>query len=117
MSIATEGRHDGRVAVRRLVARILEGDGTASLTQRRAAFDNHGLPEPLGGFMNRVATQPTLVTEQDFAAARAADLSDDQLFELVICAAVGQAARQYESAIAALDAATDADAADGSHAT
>jgi alkylhydroperoxidase/carboxymuconolactone decarboxylase family protein YurZ len=29
-------------------------------------------------------------------------LSEDEVFELVVCAAVGQAARQYESALAAL---------------
>jgi hypothetical protein len=30
-----------------VVARILEGDGRASHTLRRAAFDNAGLAEPL----------------------------------------------------------------------
>lgn len=33
-------------------------------------------------------------------------MSEDQLFELIICAAVGQATRQFESASAALEAAT-----------
>ena len=32
--------------------------------------------------------------------------SDDQLFELVIAAAVGQSTRMYDSALAALDEAT-----------
>ena len=31
---------------------------------------------------------------------------EDQIFELVVCAAIGQATRQYDSALAALDAAT-----------
>ena len=34
-------------ARRGLVGRILEGDGTASQTLRRGAFDNAGLVEPL----------------------------------------------------------------------
>jgi hypothetical protein len=32
-----------------LIARVLEGDGRASHAQRRAAFDNAGLGEPLPG--------------------------------------------------------------------
>ena len=32
-------------------------------------------------------------------------LTEDQIFELVVCAAVGQATRQYESALEALAAA------------
>jgi hypothetical protein len=35
-------------ARRALVTRILEGDGEASLAQRRAAFDHAGLAGPLG---------------------------------------------------------------------
>jgi hypothetical protein len=40
-------------------------------------------------------------------AVRAAGLSEDQIFEIALCAAIGQATRQYESALAALDAATE----------
>ena len=46
--------------------------------------------------------RPTQVTDADFAAARAAGFSEDQLFELVICAAVGQSARLYDTGLAAL---------------
>ena len=52
--------------------------------------------------IGKVATRPTQVTEADFAAARASGFSEDQLFELVICAAVGQSARLYEAGLAAL---------------
>jgi alkylhydroperoxidase/carboxymuconolactone decarboxylase family protein YurZ len=40
------------------------------------------------------------------AAVLAAGLSEDQLFEIMVCAAIGQAHRQYTSALAALAAAT-----------
>jgi hypothetical protein len=40
-----------------LVARILEGDGSASHAQRRAAFDNAGLAEPLKTLIDKVAKQ------------------------------------------------------------
>jgi alkylhydroperoxidase/carboxymuconolactone decarboxylase family protein YurZ len=91
-----------------LVARILEGNGKVSHAQRRAAFDNTLLTEPLRTLINKVAKQPTRVTDEDFAAVKASGLSEDQIFELVVCAAVGQATRQYETGIEALaEAITD----------
>ena len=85
-----------------LVTRILQGDGRASPTQRRAAFDNAGLPDPAKTLIDKVAKRAYQVTDDDIAAVRSAGLSEDQIFELVVCAAVGQAVRQYEAARAAL---------------
>lgn len=89
-----------------LVTRILEGDGTASRAQRRAAFDITELIEPINTLIDKVTTQAYRVTDQDIASARASGLSEDQIFEIVVCAAIGQASRQYDSALAALEAAT-----------
>jgi alkylhydroperoxidase family enzyme len=89
-----------------LVARILDGDGRASRAQRRAALDNAGLPETLTMLIDKVVKYAYKVTDQDIAAARSSGLSEDQIFELVVCAAVGQAARQYDAARAALVEAT-----------
>ena len=47
-----------------------------------------------------------MVTDEDIAAARASGLSEDQIFEIVVCAAIGQAKRQYDTALEALEAAT-----------
>jgi hypothetical protein len=90
-----------------LVTRILEGDGMASHAQRRAAFDYAGLPEPLRTLIDKVAKRAYTVTDADIAAVRASGLSEDQIFELVVCAAIGQATRQYDTAFAALEAATE----------
>jgi alkylhydroperoxidase family enzyme len=90
-----------------LVARILEGDGRASHAQRRAAFDNAGLDEPLRTIIRKVAENACKVTDEDIAAARASGLSEDQIFEIVVCAAIGQATRQHDTALAALEAATE----------
>jgi hypothetical protein len=90
-----------------VVARILEGDGRASHAQRRAAFDNAGLAAPLNTLIDKVAKRADMVTEEDIAAVKASGLSEDQIFELVVCAAIGQATRQYDTAFAALDAATE----------
>jgi hypothetical protein len=91
-----------RAAHRALVDRILNGGGKASAQQRASAFGNADLTPPLHALTGKVATRPGQVTEADFAAAKAAGFTEDQLFELVICAAVGQSARLYEAGLAAL---------------
>jgi alkylhydroperoxidase family enzyme len=65
-----------------------------------------GLAEPLSTLIDKVAKHAHKVTDQDIAAAKASGLSEDQIFEIVVCAAVGQSTRQYDAALAALDAAT-----------
>lgn len=93
---------------RELVARILDESGHAPPAWRRAAFDNTELEiDGLGAVVDNVATDPTRVTDDDFARLSETGLTDDQLWEIVICAAVGQASRQYESALSALAAAED----------
>ena len=85
-----------------VVTRVLEGDGSASRAERRAAFDNATLTEPLQGLISKVAKHPAQITNEDIAAVKASGLSEDRIFELVVCAAVGQATRQYQKALAAL---------------
>lgn len=87
---------------RALVARVCDNDATASPELRRAAFDNAGLDGPLGALVEKVAERSYRVTDDDVAAVRAAGLSEDQTFEIVVCAAVGQVSREYDGALAAL---------------
>jgi hypothetical protein len=91
-----------RAAYRALEERILTGPGSAPLEQRARAFGNAGLSAPLDELLGAVATRPAQVTDAQFAAALAAGWSEDQLVELVICAAVGESARQYDAGLAAL---------------
>ena len=88
---------------RLLVDRIRQGPGQAPAAQRRDAFDNAELPEPIRELLDKVATRSAQVTDADFTAAMQTGFTDDQLFELVICAAVGESTRQYEAGLAALD--------------
>jgi hypothetical protein len=89
-----------------LVTRILERDGKASHTQRRNAFDNAGFSIPLSTLIDKVAKHAYRVVDDDIAASIASGLSEDQIFEMVVCAAIGQACRQYDTALGALEVAT-----------
>ncbi len=78
---------DSRRAHEALVARILEGRGTVSHAQRCEAFDNAGTAEPMRVLAEKVAEHANEITDEDVAAARGAGLSEDQIFEIVVCAA------------------------------
>jgi hypothetical protein len=98
---------DIRQARKALIARILEGDGAASRTQRRAAFENVATAEPQRTLIDKLTKRANDISDMDVAATLASGLSEDQVFELTVCAAIGQATRQYETALAALDAAAE----------
>lgn len=89
-----------------LLSRILDGAGEASSSDRRAAFDLDGLTGPVSTVADKVAKHAFRVTDEDIAAVKASGFSEDQIFEIVVCAAIGQANRQYDAALAALAAAT-----------
>ena len=98
---------------RELVNRVLGGGGKAPAELRRAAFDNAGLSGPVRTLIQKVALHAYDVTDDDIAAVRTQQASsEDQIFEIVICAAVGQANRQYESGLAALAFATKEEVGD-----
>ncbi len=58
---------------------------------RRAAFDNQGVPESARALVAKVARAAWTVTDADVAAAKSAGVSEDEIFELTVCAALGQA--------------------------
>ena len=95
-----------RAAHQALVDHVLTGAGSATPEQRARAFSNADVPPSLQKLIGNVATRPAQVTDADFAAAKGSGFSEDQLFELVICAAVGASARLYEAGLAALADAT-----------
>lgn len=86
-----------------VIERAVEGKGEASREARRAAFANSGVtPEPVRALIEKVARQAWKISDEDVASAKAAGLAEDQIFELVVCAALGAAKRQYDAALAAL---------------
>ncbi len=88
-----------------LIARILDGEGRLSPAVRRSAFgdDRKTVPAHLQGLVEKVARNVWKVVDEDLAGPKSAGVTEDELFELTVCAAVGQASRQYESALAALE--------------
>jgi len=91
-----------RALFRELVDQILYGEGQAPAELRAQAYENEVLPPPLDALVGKVVAEPATVTARDFAEAKASGFSEDELFEVVVCAAVGQAARLYETGLAAL---------------
>jgi hypothetical protein len=85
-----------------LVERVTRGPGVATARSRQAAFDNAGVDARAKALVDKVARNAWKVTESDVAAVRAAGLSEDEIFELAVCAAVGQASRQRRAAMACL---------------
>jgi len=88
-----------------VVKRVLDGKGKASPAQRRAAFDNVEVAGPARELVDKVVHHAHKITDEDVAAVKQT-LSEDEIFELVVCAAIGQATRQLDAALAVLDDAT-----------
>jgi hypothetical protein len=96
---------DIRQARAAALKRILEGDGHVSREDRKAAFEGTG-PDKARVLVDMVKMSAAKIGDDDIATAKKAGYSEDEIFELVVCAAMGQASRQYENALAALAAAT-----------
>jgi hypothetical protein len=91
-----------------LIARILEGEGSAAVALRRAAFEGGDVPEPLRALLEKVSARAHEIGDEDVARARASGMSEDEIFEVVVCAGVGRATRRHEAALSALRACTKA---------
>lgn len=90
-----------------VVDRSVTGDGRTTVAERTAALTAQHAEPRVAALLDKVARNAYKVTDEDIAGAKAAGLTEDQIFELVIAATFGQANRQLASAVAALDAAFD----------
>jgi hypothetical protein len=61
----------------------------------------------VGVLVAKVRKRAQEVSDEDVAAARASNVSEDEIFEIGVCAAVGEATRQLESALDALRRASE----------
>ncbi|CAN5430661.1 hypothetical protein BH11MYX1_BH11MYX1_49830 [soil metagenome] len=84
------------------VARVLEGDGRSSTTARRAAFEApSSAPDAIRALLVKVAEGAYKITDEDLVAVKAL-VGEDEIFELVVAAAMGKASRQLAAAEAAI---------------
>ena len=90
-----------------LLAAVLEGNRTTTPAQRQAAFSNRGLAEPLKTLIAKVVNNSRAIDNRDTYDAKQSGLSEDQIFELVVCGAIGEASRQYDSAMTVLESIAD----------
>ena len=89
-----------------VVERSVRGPGISSTDARGAAFDNRGVDVRVQKLVDTVARTAWKVTDEQVADTLAAGVSEDVVFELAVCAALGQASRQLSVALTALDDAT-----------
>ena len=89
--------------VEALIRNVLDGPGLLEPSLRRAAFERGSLPEPLAALVAKIHRHAWQVTDEDVAGARAAGWSEDQLFELIVCASVGASKERLDAGLRALE--------------
>ena len=98
------GMSEPAIGLRKVVIeRALHGPGTVTGDARRAAFDNTGVDHRVRALVDAIAHNAWRVTDEDVAAVKRADVPEDEIFELAVCAALGQATRQLDAALEALE--------------
>ncbi len=85
-----------------LARAILDRDGATDRAARRSAYDGEAGDDAVGSYIATVRDHAWRVTDDHVTALRAAGLSEPAVFELTVATAVGQATRQYETALRAL---------------
>ena len=88
---------------RAVIHGAVRGPAVSDPAQRQAAFDNTGVDPRASALIDTVTRNAWKVTEQQVRSAVAAGLAEDAVFELVVCAALGQATRQRTAAQAVVD--------------
>jgi hypothetical protein len=96
-----------------VIDRVLNGPGRATPAARRAAFENAGVDARASALIDKTARRAWTVTSADVTAVTSAGMEDDEVFELVVAAALGQSTRQLDAALAALDEAATGESEPG----
>jgi len=86
----------------RALESVLHGRGESNPAIRRAAADGHGVPAELQGLVDKIHRHAYKVTDEDLARLRSR-YADDQLFEIVVSAALGASERRLLAGLKALD--------------
>ena len=85
-----------------VIKRVLDGAGVAAPSQRRVAFEGKGAAPELQALIDKVEAHAYKVTDDDLRQLQA-KYSDDELFEIIVSAALGASERRLLAGLEALD--------------
>jgi hypothetical protein len=88
---------------RQLEAAVITSPGETDPAVRRRAMRGEGDSPALTAFLQRVREHAYRVTDEEVAALTADGHSDDQLFELLLAAALGASQDRLEAGLSALE--------------
>src|SRR5262245_24229635 len=91
---------------RALEEAVLRGPGATSPALRQRVAGNRDVPEVLAPLLEKVRVHAYKVTDEDIAALKG-KYTDDELFEIIVSCAVGEAERRMGAVLAALRARRD----------
>jgi len=99
---------DPHAALRdQVLARVLDGPGESEPAVRRAAAAGKGVPPDLQTLVDKIHNHAYTVTDDDLARLET-QYGDDQLFEIIVSAALGASRKRLFAGLAALDKARTA---------
>jgi hypothetical protein len=93
-------RHEGER--RRLEDAVQRGPAHLAQQVREALVAGGDIPPDLQALVAKVKTEAYRVTDEDLAALRSR-YSEDELFEVVVCAALGAGLTRVDAALRALE--------------
>jgi len=86
----------------RVLESVLSGRGESDPAVRDAAANGVGLPADLQAVVEKIHRHAYKVTDEDISRLQA-KYSDDQLFEIVVSAALGASRQRLRAGLAALE--------------
>ena len=94
---------DPHAAIRDRVFRtVFDGPGHSDPAVRRAVADDRGVPTDLQALVDKIHRHAYKVTDEDLARLRST-YTDDQLFEIVVSAAIGASRERLMAGLSALE--------------
>ncbi len=103
-----EDRH--RQARRAIEAAVLHGEAHTPASLRQDVASGRELPAELAPLVHKIRAHAYRVTDEDVAALRER-YSEDELFEIIVAAALGAALYRLDAGLRALDAAASEEVA------
>ena len=86
----------------RVLRRVLQGPGETDPAIRSGVAERRGVPSDLETLVDKIHDHAYTVTDDDVARVQA-KYGDDQMFEIIVSAAVGASRKRLIAGLAALD--------------